>query len=100
VSPATERVVAHIRAHGPQRGRHIADALGMTLRAVGLAVREARLAGTPICSDSSRGYYLGDVSHTIADLKSRIRALAIVMHALDAATASRVQLALNLDGQP
>jgi len=93
-------VVEYVRAHGPLKGRHIARDLGMTLRAVGLAVREARLAGVVIASNSRDGYWEGDPALTIADLKSRIRALAIVMHALDAATASRVQLALNLDGQP
>jgi len=100
MTPSTTRVVEYVRAHGPLKGRHIARDLGMTLRAVGLAVREARLAGTPICSDSSSGYWCGDVTSTTRDLKARIHALAQVLHALDAATASRVQLALNLDGQP
>ena len=100
MSPSTQAVVEHIRRHGPQRGRHIADALGMTLRAVGLAVREARLAGTPICSDSSNGYWVGDLTSTTRDLKARIHALAQVLHALDAATASRVQLALGFPEAP
>ena len=97
MTPTTSRVIAHIRQHGPQRGRHIAQHLGLNLRAVGLAVREARLAGVAICSDSANGYWIGDTAHTVADLKSRIHALAQVLHALDRATASRVQLALEFD---
>lgn len=100
MTPTTERVVQHIKQYGPQRGRHIAQHLGLNLRAVGLAVREARLAGVPIASDSSRGYWVGDVASTIREFKSRIGAMAELLAPLDRATASRVQLALNLDGQP
>jgi hypothetical protein len=70
----------------------------MTLRAVGLAVREARLAGTPICSDSSSGYWVGDTTSTVRDIKSRIGAMAALLAPLDRATASRVQLALFEEG--
>ena len=102
-------ILAHPGAANAIRGAEIVAALRAAghpahLRRVSEAVAELRSRGVPVLSTSSRGYYLAtseaERAEAASELRKRIAALNRSLAYVDAACASRIQLALGFGGAP